>query len=228
MKVFLGQPRLNSYLSRLNYLKAQNIPVFTRPQHGFIAPTVLFVDQRLFTISRDLNVLVRQGPAQILQAPPADVATFVSWFKGMADLPIPAEPRPLPAVGRASGSRPVRNWRNEEQRSGSASPAVSSYQGEENGSYNYDRSRLPRQAPEGIPTKLPKVLRWQKIESQKLESAPDQPASEIAPRPNPVGPANPVEKSIEPGPQSPSSIEAIDPIRPGTDVDSMNSPSEER
>lgn len=223
VKVFLGQPRLNSYLSRLNYLKAQNIPVFTRPQHGFVAPTVLFIDQRLFTVSRDLNVLVRHGSAQIVQAPPSDVATFVSWFRGVNEYPSPAEAKPMPAVGRSGGSRPGRNW-------GAGGSGVSSYRGEDNGSFNYDRSGLSRQVPEGVSTKLPRMMRWQKLKEQGDKPLP-QPvpsggASITAPVPSVSPEKDNQPKLIEPGPTGPQ--EVIDPARPSLDEDAKVSPSEER
>ncbi len=210
VKVFLGQSKLNSYMSRLNYLKAQNVPVFERPEHGYIAPTILLIDQRLFTISRDLNALARGGPAQLVQASPNELATFVTWFKDVVNNPISVEPKPLPSVGRAGGSgkpasRVKASWE---------SPAVSSYEGEGDGSYNYDRSGLTRRTPDGVSTKLPRTLRWQKTATEK-EAEPV--AGDAKPK---------IEEAVLIGPKSPSEIS--DPNRPRPDEETFSPPSEER
>lgn len=226
VKVFLGQSHLNSYMSRLNYLKAQNVPVFERPEHGYIAPTILLIDQRLFTVNRDLNALARGGTAQITQASPAEVTTFVAWFKDVVDNPIRVEAKPLPAVGRARPQRGPRSWQE-------PSPAISDYQGEANGSYNYDRSGLSRKAPDGLATKLPRTLRWQKPPEAEASSPegvkPAAPPSEQKANsavPASLGPLQPESDALNPGPKSPSEI--IDPNRPRPDEETFSPPSEER
>ncbi len=200
VKVFLGRTKQNQYLSRLSYLKSQNIPVFTRPEHGFVAPTLVFVDQKLYTINRDLNSLARIGQAQIAQASPADVKNFVSWFRDALEYPEAAVMRPELQVGR-SRSRPAESRRSSAADEGTP---VSKYNGEDDGSYNYDRSSLSRRAPEGIPTKLPKVPVWQKNREIRQNMPP------------PITPMLPVpaDSSAQPGPVAPTSVEAARPDSP--------------
>lgn len=216
VKVFLGQSHLNSYMSRLNYLKAQNVPVFERPEHGYIAPTILLIDQRLFTINRDLNALARSGTAQISQASPAEVTTFVAWFKDVVDNPISVEPKPLPAVGRSRNPKGPRSWQP------SPSSSVSSYQGESDGSYNYDRSGLSRRAPEGLATKLPRTLRWQKPAEGEAATGEAAAGATTNAAKDPAVPA----PAVIPGSLSP--IEIVDPSRPRPDAETFSPPSEER
>lgn len=212
VRVFLGYDKQNAYLSRLSYLKAQNIPVFTRPQHGYIAPTLIFVDQRLYTVSRDLNTLTRVGQAQIAQASPTDVKNFVTWFREVLEYPEAAITKPEPAVGRTSrggsGRRP-------------AEPAPA-YQGESDGSFNYDRSAGARRgAPEGVSTKLPRVPRWKIIQEQREEAASQAKPTPPAPA---AGPQVPFAPS---GPAAP--VDSLPAARPGPDAGvQVNPPTEER
>ena|GEM_PF-3277340 len=210
VKVFLGRDKQNQYLSRLSYLKAQNIPVFIRPQHGFIAPTLIFTDQKLYTINRDLNSLTRFGQAQIAQVSPADVKNFVSWFRDALEYPVQAISRPEMQVGRSRGGSSV-STRNEDP----ASPMpASNYRGESDGSYNYDRSSLSRRAPEGVPTQLPKIPVWQKNRDIRLKNS-NQPtpmdSTPIAPKSSPIQPVPAAQGSAIPGPTAPSEIEAVRP-----------------
>jgi hypothetical protein len=212
VKVFLGRTKQNQYLSRLSYLKQQNIPVFTRPEHGFIAPTLVFVDQKLYTINRDLNSLARIGQAQIAQASPADVKNFVSWFRDALEYPEAAVVRPEIQVGR-SRQRPTESRRT-------APPAdeapVSRYNGETDGSYNYDRSSLSRRAPEGVPTQLPRVPVWQKNRDIRQKNPPILPLA-----PNPPVPAD---SGAQPGPTAPTPVEAV---RPDNSAPTGQSPEEQ-
>jgi hypothetical protein len=204
VKVFLGRHKQNQYLSRLSYLKQQNIPVFTRPEHGFVAPTLVFVDQKLYTINRDLNSLARIGQAQIAQASPADVKNFVSWFRDALEYPEPAVVRPEIQVGR-SRNRPADSRRTSPAE---ADTPVSRYDGEADGSYNYDRSSLSRRAPEGVPTQLPKVPVWKKNADIRQKNPPILPLA-----PNPPVPA---ETGAQPGPTAPTPVEAARPDNPAT------------
>ncbi|MCX6129392.1 MAG: hypothetical protein NTX25_10070 [Proteobacteria bacterium] len=220
VKVFLGRAKQNNYLSRLNYLKSQNIPVFTRPEHGFIAPTLIFTDQRLYTINRDLNGLSRGGSAQLAQASPSDVKNFVTWFRDTLDYPEPAQARPEVPVSQARGTVTSQGARRQNQES--------SYGGEEDGSYNYNRSNLSRRAPEGVPTQLPRVPVWQKNRetSQKnriLPTSVDDESSETKAAPG--SPANSNTHRL-PEPSAPQGAQGSDdPLLPG--LPSTAQPSEE-
>lgn len=199
VKVFLGRDKQNQYLSRLSYLKQQSIPVFTRPEHGFVAPTLVFVDQKLYTINRDLNSLARIGQTQIAQASPGDVKNFVSWFRDALDYPEAAVLRPEIQAGRShapssSGSR---------RGSPESDTPVSSYNGENDGSYNYDRSNLSRRVPEGVPTQLPRVPVWQKNREIQKKNPTTTP---ILPVPG---------NNAQPGPTAPTEMDAVRSDVPG-------------
>ena len=196
VKVFLGRTKQNQYLSRLSYLKSQNIPVFTRPEHGFIAPTLVFVDHKLYTINRDLNSLARIGQAQISQASPADVKNFVSWFRDALEYPEAAIVRPEMQIGR-SRKRPAESSPGEPA---DAETPLSRYEGEADGSYNYDRSSLSRRAPEGVPTQLPRVPVWQKNRDIRQKNPPITPMLPV-----------PVDASAASGPSAPTPVDAIRP-----------------
>ncbi|WP_141735873.1 phospholipase D-like domain-containing protein [Oligoflexus tunisiensis] len=202
VKVLLGRSKQNQYLSRLSYLKAQDIPVFTRPEHGFVAPTLVFVDQKLYTINRDLNSLAHIGQAQIAQASPADVKNFVSWFRDTLEYPVPAVVRPEMQVGR-SRNRPAESRRSSPV---AEETPVSRYDGEPDGSYNYDRSSLSRRPPEGVPTQLPRIPVWQKNRDIRQKNPPILPLA-----PNPPVPAD---RGTQPGPTAPTPVEAVSPDNP--------------
>lgn len=211
VKVFLGRDKQNQYLSRLTYLKAQNIPVFIRPEHGFIAPTLVFVDQKLYTINRDLNSLARVGQAQIAQASPTDVKNFVSWFRDALEYPVQALPRPELQVGRTRSGGGETSARSSSRETSSSE---SDYSGENDGSYNYNRSSLSRRAPEGVPTQLPRVPVWQKNRDIRLKN-PNQPgpvdSPSIAPKSSPTQPAPAADDRAFPGPTAPSDTNAVRP-----------------
>lgn len=156
--VFLGPRKMNRYLSRVRYLKAQNIPVFVRPSYGsFKDPTLLLIDRRLYRISRDLDVLKSSLEADVQQAHPTWVPRFEAEIVRALKNTKQAIPKPLPMVGR-----PRHHPRTRQK-------VTRPYRGEGDGSYNYDRSTASgRSAPVGVPTKLPKATVFQKRQ-QKLE-----------------------------------------------------------
>jgi hypothetical protein len=215
VRVFLGRTKQNDYLSRLNYLKSQNIPVFVRPEHGFVSPTLLFVDQRLYTINRDLNVL-QQARATISQASPGDVKSFVTWFRDIIENPELTRPRPEMEVGRPPRSRQGIGDQGEHK----DRPNQPIYEGEIDGSFNYDRSQSNRKAPDGVATKLPKVPRWKTIQEKReageveVDNPPNK-ALETPTAPLPLPPGNPSQNSptLVPDVQNPATIEGVAPSK---------------
>jgi len=141
-KVYLGREKLNASGSRLPYLRGQGVPAYLRPRTGYTTPTLLFVDQRLYAFTRDLNAQQRLGAADIIQASPADVKAFVSWLKLVMDNPEIAYPKAF--RGGRTPKEP--------------------FQGDSEGSYNYDRRSNRQKAPEGVSRELPKVPKWKQTE----------------------------------------------------------------
>ncbi len=223
VKVFLGRDQINVSGSRLPFLRSQSIPAYLRPKTAYTAPTFLFVDQRLFTFTRDLSPTQRAGGGEVIQASPAEVKAFVSWLKEVMVNPEIAYPRAF------RGGR----------------TAKEPFQGDTEGSYNYDRKSDGRKAPEGVVRELPRVPKWKQIEELRSkgqtgtppapnETAPDspQPKDESKSEPSsapevegartiegaPGTPPNPavkpwVEPSVAPAPEAPkpASGEAAQP-----------------
>jgi len=150
--VLLGRSRANHYMSRLAYLKNQNIPVFLQPPtYKSNFQTSILVDDRLLEATGDLDFLAKYKKVDLQIASPADTQAFQAIFSQAASSKVEAKATALPLVGRA---RP-------QQQTGRALtlPAVEapSQAPQNEGVYIYDRKQTPR--PEGVPAKLPKTLK---------------------------------------------------------------------
>ena len=172
VKVLLGRAKARRYLSRLNYLKSQNIPVFLYPRGFNIgAASAVLADNKIAFIDGELNYQEKNRRFQVTYGTPSQMNSFVAKFTKAAGEAIPAVPVPRPKVGRA-GSR------DSVIRSGSANPRgatvlpsgnIKRYsQDELEGSYRYNSRR---DSPEqGVPTKLPDSTLWE----QKVVPPPNQ------------------------------------------------------
>lgn len=165
VQVLLGQGRATSALSRLNYLKAQNIPVWLRPR-GFMQnqPTVLLVDDKLYTLNAELDSMAKHRKFTMIQQPDSSVEGFVESFDTATSTGVSPTPRSTPLVGRPSGRsktglpyrpgpdgfEPSRNRQNggEHDSASAADPSKA-------GAYRYNR--VKEKPTTGIPTKLPKT-----------------------------------------------------------------------
>ena len=201
VKVYLGRDQVNASGSRLAYLRSQSIPAYLRPRTGYTAPTLLFIDQRLYAITRDLNPVQKFGGAEIIQASPADVKAFVSWLKGVMVNPEIAYPRAF--RGGRTPKEP--------------------FQGDSEGSYNYDRKSGDRKAPEGVTRELPRVPKWKQTEELRKQGitapvtpepiqSPDKPVSDAPKTPEPKSVPE-VEGTTQPQ-AVPSPGPAAAPVRP--------------
>lgn len=204
VKVYLGRDQLNAAGSRLPYLRSQSIPAYLRPRTGYTAPTFLFVDQRLFAFTRDLNPnKASASTAEIIQASPAEVKAFVSWLKEVMVNPEIAYPRAF--RGGRSAKEP--------------------FQGDSEGSYNYDRRGSSRKAPEGAARELPRVPKWKQTEELRRQGlqaptapqpvSPGSPAQETAPVPG-SGTGTETEEDTKAEPSSAPEVEGMlkDPANP--------------
>jgi hypothetical protein len=150
VKVLLARGRANGYMSRLNYLKNQNVPVFLRPDAFRTGkPTALLTDDALFYVDAELDFLSKKRAFVVTPASPADTKTFAEAFAAAAGRQIPAVPQPVPLVGRAGHQgAPARD----------RLPAVHNvYQpgvGASEGVYTYGGGRAAK--PAGVPDKLPR------------------------------------------------------------------------
>ena len=155
--VLLGSQKASSHMSRLNYLKQNNIPTYIKPSTlQPKAATLIYSDSRLYRISRDLNSYNKTGSAKISLASVQDLKTYKRDFIRAIKNPITARVKPIPLVGRARKhsykAKPKRS--NSYQRHNSAiSPT---------GTYNYDKTPRSYRAPKGVNTSLPKVPKYLK------------------------------------------------------------------
>jgi hypothetical protein len=148
VQVLLGQSQARSYMSRLNYLKAQQVPVYLWPtSFKFGQPTGLLVDNKLYLVDSDLNSLDRNRRYQVTEADARTLEAFTAGFVSGMDAKIPAVPAPVPLVGTAK------------VRGGSYRPPMltrpaKTYSPEEiEGSYEYNNVR--KSPDPDIPLKLP-------------------------------------------------------------------------
>lgn len=174
VQVLLGQARATNVLSRLNYLKAQNVPVWLRPR-GFMPqhPTVLLIDDKLYTLNADLDSMAKHRRFILNLQPASEVAKFAELFDTATSTGVSPTPRSTPLVGRA-GSHP-RNQRVYNPDSNSSSTGNLSQHGGSDASDNqaggkaeaYRYNRVKEKPTHGIPTKLPKTTIWQDREKNR-------------------------------------------------------------
>jgi hypothetical protein len=184
VKVYLGRDLLNAPGSRLPYLRGSSIPTYLRPRSGYTAPTFLFVDQRLYALLRDLNPAPNARGGEIVQASPADVKAFVAWLKEVMENPEIAYPRAF-----RSGRTPKEP-----------------FQGDSEGSYNYDRKSIRGKAPEGVTRELPRIPKWKQIEDMRRQGI--QSPSEALPLPSsPAAPPANDDVNMKPEPSTAPEVE---------------------
>jgi len=159
VKVLLGKRKANAYMSRLNYLKNQNIPVFLKPDN-FKSNSISAVlsDNELVFIDGELDFMSRYKKFNVYRASDQDTQTFTDAFASAASMEIPAVPNKIPLVGRRNSSGPAAY--NPSQAKVQAETKTSN-----DGTYNYGRGRSPR--PQGVPSKLPKETKWRNAPAQE-------------------------------------------------------------
>ena len=176
VQVLLGKAKANAYMSRLSYLKAQNIPVFLKPDSlKLVTSTVILADDQLVYVQGDLDFLSRAREFKVSEGNEAERESFVAAFSEALAMKVPANARQVPLVGR-----PPRSGAHSKP-SGSSAPGPSSTApgqptrehvpgrlpmpyyheaktNEPNGVYHYKRTVDPR--PSDVPNRLPKGLKW--------------------------------------------------------------------
>ena len=166
VQVLLGRNKANAYMSRLGFLKNQEIPTWIKPKN--FMPSVqsaILSDNQLFLVDGDLDFMTDRHNFVLRMATPAQAQEFASAFQSAVAEGLDAKPSPVPAVGRKAPSprRAARAY---------VPPPAPPAPGSPNQTYNYGRDRSSR--PQGIPQKLPKALKWKEIEKiRKSQNAPD-------------------------------------------------------
>lgn len=178
-KVLLGKRKSNMYMSRLRYLKNQNIPVFYKPEKfpsGY--PSQVLVDGSLYKISGELNFLDKSRAFKIQKGTKIELDNYIEEFQKATMQGSPEVSETVPLVGKAkhnamgqplAAREPVHNLLPPPREA----PYVN--MGE---TYNYDRSPSSRSAPEGLARKLPS-----KTIAQERSQNPPKP---MTPTPDPA------------------------------------------
>lgn len=189
VQVLLGRRKANAYMSRLGFLKNQNIPVFLKPDGFTSPPTALLIDDKMITIDGDLDFRANYRKFTISLASANDAKTFEAAFAKAANVAIPAHADPVPMVGRDRGGRskyysgPPPAAVSQEKAAPAPGAAVTrgkryrppmgsaKYSDEEmQGSYGYNYN--DKKAPQGVPKLLPKQPLYQKLEEQRSKAPP--------------------------------------------------------
>lgn len=170
VKVFLSKSKTKRYLSRYEYLTSQGVPVYFRPQNfPFKAKTLLKIDDNLYEIDRDLDILKPNLSASIKLIAKKWVGYFDESItnatrskvnKTLATPPAPLEKTRTPAIDKTDENNTPKNYANEPS-----------------GAYNYDEgSDAKKRAPDGLARKLPKTPVYVKKKlnekKKKLSSSP--------------------------------------------------------
>ncbi len=173
VQVLLGRKYAHQYMSRLKFLKDQNIPVFLKPlKFTQVAPTALLTDDKLVAIDSDLNFMGKH-PQYALKPvhDPARVQTFVQEFSTAAQQKNQAVARPVPLVGRPGIRGPVYQppAAASPQAPGTPASRTTTAVGADD-VYNYDRHRQKhRQPPPGVTRRLPRETIQQQTQMQITE-----------------------------------------------------------
>lgn len=186
--VLLGRPKLNAYLSRLNYLQKNGIVAGIRPgKFPFNDPTLLLVDKALYKIDSDLNFLTHRGRFRIVAAEPEEADMFIAAFLpavSETNKTLPMVPMPLES-GHNSDKAKVNTSLDSPTGVKAIQPAPSvSYSGD---SYNYDYAKklTGNQPSADTARQLPKQPLYLKNQRQGVEI--------------PVGPSlNPSDRVLNP------------------------------
>lgn len=180
VQVLLGKAKANHYMSRLNYLKNQNIPVYLKPETLKLSrPTAILCDDQLYLVDGELDFMAKYKKYTVDVTDGSEASSFAAAFAAAANLKLPAMARQLPLVGRAGGKGRVY-----------VPPPASTYSAHaEPGVYTYDHHKQPR--PEGVPAKLPKSLKWEEEEHERAQARSRQPETRPAAPVQPAPPALP-------------------------------------
>jgi hypothetical protein len=159
VKVLLGRAKANAYMSRLNYLKSQSIPVFLKPDHFRAgSPTAILTDDTLVRIDGELDFLAKYKRFNLSTGSAAEAQAFATAFADAAKMGVPAVPHPIPLVGRPHRGGHVYSP------TGAAGAGPAHYSVTD-GAYVYGGRSPPR--PDGVAGKLPREL---KSERRALEA----------------------------------------------------------
>lgn len=149
--VLLSRAKSKRYLSRYEYLQSQGVQVYFRPKNfPFKAKTLLKIDDNLYEINRDLDILKPSLSSSIKLIAKKWIGYFnesitkATQSKVNKSLPKPKPPQkqsPAPVVKKTKDNNTLKDYANEPS-----------------GAYNYDEgSNTNKKSPSGIARKLPRT-----------------------------------------------------------------------
>jgi len=154
--VLLGRSQANAYMSRLNYLKNQNLPVFLRPEKRPGPASQVLCDDQLYELDGELDFMTRYKRFTLTRADSATAAAFTKNFATDINKRVPAIAARVPLVGHVNpNTATMRNGAGRHLLR--TAPQYNSQDG--SGAYTYGGRSPPR--PNEIPEKLPKVLKYE-------------------------------------------------------------------
>lgn len=167
VQVLLGRQKANAYMSRLGFLKNQDIPTWIKPRN-FMAgvQSAILSDSQLYYVDGDLDFMTTRGNFVLRTGTPAQAQEYGAAFQAAVAEGIEIDAPPIPAVGRPARKRGAKPEPRPE-----TPKAVPTGKTNSDGSYKYGRNHQSR--PEGIPNKLPKTLKWKEIE--KIRNSQNEP-----------------------------------------------------
>ena len=188
VQVLLGRKKATAYMSRLGFLKNQDIPAWIKPGNFMPAVhTAILSDNKLSLVDGDLDFMTTRGSFVLRTGTPAQAQEFGAAFQAAVAEGLEIEAPPVPAVGRpdrrrSSISAPPKTIRdpNTWQPKGTKPAKAATPESNQpvsgrqtaDGSYRYGRNKQSR--PEGIPNKLPKTLKWKEMEKiRNSQNGPD-------------------------------------------------------
>ncbi|MCX6118146.1 MAG: hypothetical protein NT027_11435 [Proteobacteria bacterium] len=186
VQVLLGQGKATHVLSRLGYLKAQNIPTWLRPKSFYTGyPTLIETDSKLFAIDSDLDYMARHRKFTIREATEVPLSQYLdSFLKAQSGSEAPV-PKPMPLVGRpgyGKGHRSPSAYQPTFQKP-IQNTGVQEVQGTSttDGAYRYNLTK--DSPPKGVATKLPKttILQNRAIQQGKPPASTQTEATEGTP-----------------------------------------------
>lgn len=176
VQVLLGRGKASLPTSRLGYLKNQGIPVFIKT--GTFkpdSPTSLLIDEAVYFIDGELDSLAKYKKFHFVLGANDQKVSYEASFAHAAHVAIPANPKPIPLVGRPQQwSKPIRTNVQADLKAVPPQKSVQMFQSgvDNEGAYHYSNHSAPR--PKDVTPTLPKIPIWQdrarKKESQSASS----------------------------------------------------------
>lgn len=158
VQVMLGQARANNYMSRMDFLRKQGIPVFLKPDKfpDFGISTVL-IDEKFLTIDSPLDFMIKDRQFTVTYENYKKTRQFMESFADATNLRLPIELPPTRTAIRAH----TLSERAHQFRSGASKTTPSAIRRREDAHDTYYYRGASPKRPSEVPAALPKKTKWQ-------------------------------------------------------------------